>query len=257
METLSGYVEHIVFQNGENGYTVLNLVSGEDEITCVGIFHGVSEGECLELSGEYTTHPSYGRQFKAASFQVKPPEDMVSVERYLASGAIKGIGAALAARIVRKFREDTIRIIEEEPERLAEVKGISQRKAMEIAEQAEGKRELRQAMIFLQQYGISQTLAAKIYKAYGQELYGILKENPYRLADDIQGVGFRIADEIASRIGIHTDSDFRIRSGILYTLVQASSEGHTCLPAELLAQRASELLGVAPEHIENIIWTLP
>ncbi len=251
METLSGYVEHIVFQNGENGYTVLNLVSGEDEITCVGIFHGVSEGECLELSGEYTTHPSYGRQFKAASFQVKPPEDMVSVERYLASGAIKGIGAALAARIVRKFREDTIRIIEEEPERLAEVKGISQRKAMEIAEQAEGKRELRQAMIFLQQYGISQTLAAKIYKAYGRELYGILKENPYRLADDIQGVGFRIADEIASRIGIHTDSDFRIRSGILYTLVQASSEGHTCLPAELLAQRASELLGVAPEHIEK------
>jgi len=251
VETLSGYVEHIVFQNGENGYTVLNLVSGEDEITCVGIFHGVSEGECLELSGEYTTHPSYGRQFKAASFQVKPPEDMVSVERYLASGAIKGIGAALAARIVRKFREDTIRIIEEEPERLAEVKGIRQRKAMEIAEQAEGKRELRQAMIFLQQYGISQTLAAKIYKAYGRELYGILKENPYRLADDIQGVGFRIADEIASRIGIHTDSDFRIRSGILYTLVQASSEGHTCLPAELLAQRASELLGVAPEHIEK------
>lgn len=251
METLSGYVEHIVFQNGENGYTVLNLVSGEDEITCVGIFHGVSEGECLELSGEYTTHPSYGRQFKAASFQVKPPEDMVSVERYLASGAIKGIGAALAARIVRKFREDTIRIIEEEPERLAEVKGISQRKAMEIAEQAEGKRELRQAMIFLQQYGISQTLAAKIYKAYGRELYGILKENPYRLADDIQGVGFRIADEIASRIGIHTDSDFRIRSGILYTLAQASAEGHTCLPAELLSQRASELLGVAPEHIEK------
>lgn len=251
METLSGYVEHIVFQNEENGYTVLNLVCGEDEMTCVGIFHGVSEGECLELSGEYTTHPSYGRQFKAASFQVKPPEDMVSVERYLASGAIKGIGAALAARIVKKFREDTIRIIEEEPERLAEVKGISQRKAMEIGEQAEGKRELRQAMIFLQQYGISQTLAAKIYKAYGQELYGILKENPYRLADDIQGVGFRIADEIASRIGIHTDSDFRIRSGILYTLVQASLEGHTCLPEGVLTQRASELLGVPPEPVEK------
>ena len=164
MEILSGYVEHIVFQNTENGYTVLNLVCEEEEITCVGIFHGVSEGECLELTGEYTTHPSYGRQFKTSSFQVKPPEDMVSVERYLASGAIKGIGAALAARIVKKFREDTIRIIEEEPERLAEVKGISQRKAMEIAEQAEGKRELRQAMIFLQQYGISQTLGAKIFQ---------------------------------------------------------------------------------------------
>ncbi len=250
METLTGYVEHIVFQNTENGYTVLNLSCEGEEVTCVGIFHGVSEGEFLEVTGEYATHPSYGQQLKMSSFQVKPPEDVDSIERYLGSGAVKGIGAALAARIVRKFKEDTFRIIEEEPERLAEVKGISQRKAMEIAEQVEGKRELRQAMIFLQQYGISQTLAAKIYKTYGQELYGILKENPYRLADDIQGVGFRIADEIASRIGIHTDSDFRVRSGILYTLMQSAQEGHTCLPTELLTQRASELLGVDAEHIE-------
>lgn len=251
MEVLKGYVGHIVFQNAENGYTVLDLVCGEEEVTCVGIFHGVSEGESLELSGEYTTHPSYGKQFKMASFQVKPPEDIVSIERYLGSGAIKGIGAALAARIVRKFREDTFRIIEEEPERLAEVKGISQRKAMEIAEQTEGKRELRQAMVFLQQYGISQALAAKIYKAYGREVYGILKENPYRLADDIQGVGFRVADEIASRVGIHTDSDFRIRSGILYALMLSAQEGHTCLPEELLTKRASELLGVGAEHVQK------
>ncbi len=251
MEILRGYVEHIVYQNSENGYTVLNLVSGEEEITCVGIFHGIGEGENLEMSGEYTEHPSYGRQFKMVSFQVKPPEDIVSMEHYLGSGAIKGIGAALAARIVRKFKQDTFRIIEEEPERLAEVKGISQRKAMEISEQAEGKREQRQAMIFLQQYGISQTLAVKIYQTYGTKLYGILKENPYRLADDIQGVGFRIADEIASRIGIHTDSDFRIRSGILYTLVQASMEGHTCLPRQLLTQKASEILKIEPEYIEK------
>lgn len=251
METLSGYVEHIVFQNSENGYTVLNFVSGEEEITCVGIFHGVGEGESLELSGDYATHPTYGRQFKMESFQVKPPEDVLSIERYLGSGAIKGIGAALAARIVRKFQEDTFRIIENEPERLAEVKGISERKAMEIAEQVEGKREQRQAMIFLQQYGISQTLAIKIYQTYKQELYSILKENPYRMADDIQGVGFRIADEIASRVGIHMDSDFRIRSGILYTLVRASVEGHTCLPEQLLSSRASELLGLSPEYIEK------
>lgn len=248
---MSGYVEHIVFQNSDNGYTVLNLVSGEEEVTCVGIFHGVGEGETLELAGEYTEHPSYGRQFKMQSFQVKSPEDILSIERYLGSGAIKGIGAALAARIVRKFKEDTFRIIEEEPERLAEVKGISERKAMEIAEQVEGKRELRQAMIFLQQYGISQTLSVKIYQTYGQELYTILKENPYRLADDIQGVGFRIADEIAGRIGIHTDSDFRVRSGIQYTLVQAATEGHTCLPEQVLTQRAGELLGLASEHIEK------
>ncbi|MCI8682048.1 MAG: ATP-dependent RecD-like DNA helicase [Lachnospiraceae bacterium] len=251
METLTGYVEHIVFQNTENGYTVLNLSCEGEEITCVGMFHGVSEGEFLEVTGEYATHPSYGQQLKMSSFQIKPPEDVDAMERYLGSGAVKGIGAALAARIVRKFKEDTFRIIEEEPERLAEVKGISQRKAMEIAEQVEGKRELRQAMIFLQQYGISQTLAAKIHKTYGQELYGILRENPYRLADDIRGVGFRIADEIASRIGIHTDSDFRIRSGILYTLMQSAQEGHTCLPAELLTQRAGELLGVDAEHIEK------
>lgn len=251
VETLNGYVEHIVYQNSENGYTVLNFVSEEEEITCVGIFHGVGEGETLEMTGEYTTHPSYGRQFKAQSFQVKSPEDILSIERYLGSGAIKGIGAALAARIVRRFREDTFRIIEEEPERLAEVKGISERKAVEIAEQVEGKRELRQAMIFLQQYGISQTLSVKIYQTYGQELYTILKENPYRLADDIQGVGFRIADEIASRIGIHTDSDFRIRSGILYTLMQAAAEGHTCLPQNVLTQRAAELLGLETEYIEK------
>ncbi len=251
MDTLSGYVEHIVYQNSDNHYTVLNLVSGEEEITCVGVFHGVGEGETLELTGEYTNHPSYGRQFKMQSFQVKSPEDVLSIERYLGSGAIKGIGAALAARIVRKFKEDTFRIIEEEPERLAEVKGISERKAMEIADQVEGKRELRQAMIFLQQYGISQTLSVKIYQTYGQELYTILKENPYRLADDIQGVGFRIADEIASKIGIHMDSDFRIRSGILYTLMQAASEGHTCLPENVLGQRAGALLGLDAAYIEK------
>ena len=170
METLAGYVEHIIYQNSENGYAVLNFVSGEEEIACVGIFHGVGEGESLELTGDYTTHPSYGRQFKMVSFQVKPPEDIISIERYLGSGAVKGVGAALAARIVRRFKEDTIRIMEEEPERLAEVKGISQRKAMEIAEQIEGKREQRQAMIFLQQYGITQTLAVKIFQRYGQEL---------------------------------------------------------------------------------------
>ena len=165
---MAGFVGHIVFQNPENGYTVLDLVCGEEEVTCVGLFHGVGEGESLSMDGEYATHPSYGRQFKMESFQVKPPEDAASMERYLGSGAIKGVGAALAARIVRKFRGDTFRVIEEEPERLAEVKGISKNKAMEIAAQVVGKQEMRQAMLFLQQYGISQSLGAKIYQAYGQ-----------------------------------------------------------------------------------------
>ncbi|MEG0962389.1 MAG: ATP-dependent RecD-like DNA helicase [Lachnospiraceae bacterium] len=251
METLTGYIEHIVYQNTDNGYTVLNLVSEEEEITCVGTFQGIGEGETVEVKGEYSTHPSYGRQLKVETVETIAPADIVSIERYLGSGAIHGVGVALAARIVRRFKKDTFRILEEEPERLAEIKGISERKAMEIAEQVEEKKELRQAMIFLQEYGITQALAVKIYQAYGPEMYRILKENPYRLADDIQGVGFRIADEIAAKIGIHTDSDFRIRSGILYTLIQASLEGHTCLPTKELTQRAGRLLGVESEYIEK------
>lgn len=188
------------------------------------------------------------------SFEEKAPEDQEAIERYLGSGAIKGIGLAMAARIVRRFREDTFRIIEEEPERLAEVKGISERKAMEIASQVNEKRDLRQAMIFLQQFGITMNLAVKIYNKYGQEVYGILKENPYRLADDIEGVGFRTADDIAAKAGIRTDSDFRVRSGILYTLLQASGEGHTFLPQEELTAKTSELLGIDKEIIEKIIW---
>ena len=251
VESLAGYVEHIIYRNADNGYTVLNLVSGEDEITCVGIFSAIAEGENIEAQGEYTEHPTYGQQFKVTSFEEKAPEDEEAIERYLGSGAIKGIGLAMAARIVRRFKEDTFRIIEEEPERLAEIKGISNRKAMEIASQVNEKRDLRQAMIFLQQYGITMNLAVKVYQAYGQDVYGIIRENPYRLADDIDGVGFRTADEIAARVGIRTDSDFRVRSGILYTLLQASGEGHTYLPETELTPRASKLLNVTAEQVEK------
>ena len=251
MESLAGYVEHIIYRNADNGYTVLNLVSGEDEITCVGIFSAIAEGENIEAQGEYTEHPTYGQQFKVTSFEEKAPEDEEAIERYLGSGAIKGIGLAMAARIVRRFKEDTFRIIEEEPERLAEIKGISNRKAMEIASQVNEKRDLRQAMIFLQQYGITMNLAVKVYQAYGQDVYGIIRENPYRLADDIDGVGFRTADDIAARVGIRMDSDFRVRSGILYTLLQASGEGHTYLPETELTPRASKLLNVTAEQVEK------
>ena len=250
-EVISGYVDHIVFRNNDNGYTVMVMICDEEELTCVGIFSDIAEGECIEAHGEYTDHPTYGRQFAVKSFVEKAPQDELAIERYLGSGAIKGIGIALAARIVRRFKEDTFRIIEEEPERLAEVKGISPRKAMEIADQVNEKRDLRQAMIFLQQYGISTTLAVKIYNTYGQEVYSILKENPYRMADDVDGVGFRTADEIAARVGIRTDSDFRIRSGIQYALLQASNEGNTYLPMPELTQRASALLEIEPEYIEK------
>lgn len=250
-ETINGYVDHIIYRNADNGYTVLVMICDEEEVTCVGTFSDIAEGENIEAHGNYNDHPTYGRQFAVKSFEEKAPKDEMAIERYLGSGAFKGVGIALAARIVRRFKSDTFRIIEEEPERLAEVKGISERKAMEIADQVNAKRDLRQAMIFLQQYGISTTLAVKIYNTYGQEIYGILKENPYRMADDVDGVGFRTADEIASRVGIRTDSDFRIRSGIQYALLQASNEGHTYLPMPELTQRASNLLQIEPEYIEK------
>ncbi len=256
METVKGFIEHIIYRNADNGYTVLNLISGEEEITCVGFFKTMDQGETIEAEGDYTTHPVYGEQFKIERYKIVPPDDAVSIERYLGSGAIKGVGEALAARIVKRFGIDTYRIIEEEPERLAEVKGISERKAREIAVVVYEKRDAREAMTFLQKYGISNTLAIRIYESYGTNLYGILKENPYQLAEDIHGIGFKIADEIASKIGIHTDSDYRIRSGILYTLMLAGAEGHCYLPQDILLKKAGELLGlesaVMEPHLGNL-----
>ncbi|WP_099469158.1 SF1B family DNA helicase RecD2 [Konateibacter massiliensis] len=256
MKTIEGYVERIIYRNNDNGYTVLELVNDGEEITCVGMFHYIGEGELIEAEGDYVDHPSYGKQFQIKNYEVKAPQDMIAIERYLGSGAIKGIGVALAARIVRKFKADTFRIIEEEPERLVEVKGISEKKAREIAEQIEDKRDLRKAMIFLQQYGISTTLAVKIYSQYGQNIYPIVKENPYRLADDITGIGFKIADDIAGKVGIHVDSEFRIKSGILYVLLQAIGEGHTYLPENVLLNRAAELLNIEQQHIAKYIMDM-
>lgn len=252
-ETVTGYIDHVIFRNDDNGYTVMVLkgMEEEQELTCVGTFPAITQGASIEATGNYITHPVYGKQFQISSYTEKMPEDALAMERYLGSGAIKGIGAALAARIVRRFGNDTMRIVEEEPERLAEIKGISEKKALEIAEQMTEKADMRRAMVFLQKYGISLNLGAKIYQKYGQSVYGVLQENPYCLAEDISGVGFRIADEIASRIGIHTDSDYRIRSGMLYTLLQASGEGHIYLPKEELFSRASRLLGVDVSYMEK------
>ena len=251
MAYLKGYVDHIRFRNEDNGYTVLSLDVDGDEETVVGSFPFLNDGEYISLEGDYVDHPVHGPQFQMRTYEIVAPDDIDSMERYLGSGAIKGVGPALAKRITKKFKMDTFRVIEEEPERLAEVKGISERKAMEIASQVNEKRDLRQAMIFLQQFGITMNLAVKIYNKYGQEVYGILKENPYRLADDIEGVGFRTADDIAAKAGIRTDSDFRVRSGILYTLLQASGEGHTFLPQEELTAKTSELLGIDKDIIEK------
>lgn len=258
-ESVTGYIDHIIFRNEDNGYTVLVLkgTEGDDEeLTCVGTFPVISQGATIEASGNFINHHIYGKQFQITSFTEKMPEDAMAMERYLGSGAIKGIGAALAARIVRRFGADTLRIVEEEPERLAEIKGISEKKAREIAAQREEKADMRKAMMFLQKYGISLNLGAKIYQKYGDSVYSVLQENPYRLADDISGVGFKIADEIAGRIGIHTDSDYRIKSGMMYTLLQATGEGHVYLPKEELFRRSSELLGVDASYMEKHLMDL-
>ena len=257
-ESITGYIDHIIFRNEDNGYTVMVLkgVSEEDELTCVGSFPVVTQGASVELEGNFTQHPVYGKQFQAVRLTEKMPEDALAMERYLGSGAIKGIGAALAGRIVRHFGDDTFQIVENEPERLSEVKGISEKKAREIAMQIAEKSDMRKAMMFLQKYGISLNLGAKIYQKYGDSVYSVLQENPYRLADDISGVGFKIADEIAYRIGIHTDSDYRIKSGMVYTLLQATGEGHVYLPKDELFQRAAELLGVDSSYMEKHLGDL-
>ena len=256
MEKITGYIDHIIFRNEENGYTVFQFHNENGEVTCVGKFPYIGDGEFLELEGEYVMHPSYGLQLQVTGHKVKEPEDRESIERYLGSGAVKGIGPALAGKIVAKFGEDTFRIMEEEPERLAEIKGISERKAREICVQVEEKKDLRQAMIYLQKYGISINLAVKIYQKYGLGIYSILEENPYRLADDIEGVGFKTADEIAFRIGIHTDSDFRIQSGIFYTLLQSVQEGHVYLEEKVLSAKAAQLLEVEITDIEKYLMDL-
>ena len=250
-DVIEGYIEHIVYRNEENGYTVLNLSADGEDVTCVGSIPLLNEGEYVEFKGEYITHSVYGQQLKIASFQIKMPSDLDAIERYLGSGAIKGVGAALAARIVRKFKEDTFRIMEEEPQRLAEVKGISLRMAQDIAAQVAGRANQRRAVIFLQDYGISLQTAVKIYAQYQEQIYEIIRKNPYRLAEDVEGIGFKTADEIAVKSGILRDSEFRIRSGITYTLMLASQEGHTYLPRQVLSRRCSELLQIEEDLIEE------
>lgn len=249
MKNISGYVENITFRNEDNGYTVLTILSGKKEIKCTGTFGYIGEGEYVEIEGEEVFHDIYGEQIKVISYEIIPATDEFSIKKYLGSGAIKGLGAVLADRIVERFGEDTIRIIEEEPERLAEIRGITTRKAMDICKQVEDKKDMRDIMIFLQGYGISPALANKIYTLYGTKVYDIIKTNPYRLADDVAGVGFKTADEIARRAGVEVNASVRIKSGMCYALADASTSGHTYLPKEQLAQRTINLLGLRDQYM--------
>lgn len=256
MEYITGYVSRIVYRNEDNGYTVAEVSSGGEDQTIVGTLPLLQAGEYIEAHGSMKDHAVYGEQLYVQGYQIKAPEDEAAIERYLASGAIKGIGKALAGRIVKKFGTDSFRIIEEEPERLAEVKGISLGMAQKIGAQAGANRSQRDAMMFLQQYGISLSLAARIYKEYGEAVYGIIEQNPYRLADDIPGVGFKIADGIAARAGISADSDYRIESAIQYVLLSSLSAGHTYLPRPELEDNTRRLLGVDTGSFEERLASL-
>lgn len=250
MVTEKGYIGQFSFVREETGFYVFNLVTKNGEVVCVGNATGFSQGETVEVTGEYVDNPLYGKQIKISSMVAVEPDSELAMERYLGSGAIKGIGEALAKRIVEKFGDDTFRIAIEEPEKLSLVKGISINKAYDIGNQIAEKRDARDAMIFLQKYGISLNLANKIYQKYGLALYEIIRENPYKLAEDIKGVGFKIADDIAAKSGIQVDSDYRIRCGLLHVLMENSIDGHTYCPMTLFRQKARELLGVTEEAID-------
>lgn len=254
-----GIVSKIIYKNEENQYVVFAVETedGDDE-TFVGYLSGIEEGMYILAHGEYVEHPSYSLQFKVSEYEVKMPDDLMSMERYLGSGAIKGIGEVMAKRIIKRFGKDSFRILEEEPERLAEIKGISERKANEIGVQFIEKQALREALMFLSEFGIRPNLAVKIFNEYGQKMYSIVKNNPYQIAEDISGVGFKMADGIAMRAGIGLESDFRVRAAIIYTLNQATGLGHIFLPKSLLINWTRRLLedAVDEESIETQIVNL-
>ena len=251
MEKISGYIEHIIFSNSDNGYTVFALTTDTEETVCVGALHAVSEGESVELSGEYVVHPMYGRQFSFSSYSVCEAKDEEDILRYLSSGAVKGIGPSLAKRIVDAFGTDTFRIMEEEPEMLSVIKGISAKKAQEIGAFVLERQDLRKVMVYLGKFGISNGLANRIYKKYGSGIYSVMETDPYRLAEEMEGVGFRTADEIAMAAGFSRESEFRVKSGITYALSSAVSEGHVFLPKDLLIDRAATLLEVDRDYIST------
>ena len=253
---VEGFVDNIIFRNEDNGYTVFNIIYKGEEVTCVGVLSYINAGEFITATGEFVKHAIYYMQFSIKTYEFKTPEDAKSVKRYLASGAVKGIGEKMADRIVSTFGDDTFRIMEEEPERLAEIKGISMAKAMDIAAQLNDKQDMRKVMMFLQKYGINMNLSNKIFKQYGNRIYTIIEQNPYKLADDIDGVGFKTADEIAVKVGIKVDSEFRIKSGIFYVLNHAAMQGHIYLPYEELITYVKNLLLIDVSDYDKYIMDL-
>ena len=265
---ISGVIDNIIYANADNGYTVLNLLVDDDEeedtiVCCVGYMPDINLGESLRVLGRVVKHPSYGSQLEIISYQKSLPETEKAIERYLASGIIKGVRKGIAKKIVAKFGKDTLFIIDTEPQRLAEIKGITINKATEIGAVFREQNELTRAVMFLQEYGVSISHAAKIFKKYKDKTISTVQKNPYTLADEVWGIGFKTADSIAQRLGIAADSPHRIRSGVKYILDSASANGHTYLPEDILVKECCDLLETDAEsiaknlmqmHIESVVW---
>ena len=256
MDTVTGYIDHIGVHKEETGFTVMTVKTDDGPVVCVGVMRGFGEGESVEVAGDFVVHPIYNRQLKIKSIKSLPPENKVAVMRYLGSGAIKGVGEALAKRIVQAFGDDTFRIATDEPERLAEVKGISIKKAYDIGAQLEAKRDVRDIMMYLERLGISTGMSNKIYQKYGHRAKTVIEENPYKLVEDISGIGFKYADDIAAKAGIGMSSEYRTRCGIIHVLLQSALDGNCFYPMDKLVNKSVELLGVDESLVENQIEAL-
>ncbi len=257
MERIEAVVEDIIFRNEDNGYSVVEVKVDRQRTTAVGVLPMLAAGERLVLTGDWVEHPQYGRQIKVSQYEVQKPTTLNGIERYLGSGLIKGIGPATAKRIVAAFGKDALDVLQFSPERLKEIGGIGKKRAEVILESFAEQMQQREAMVFLQGYGVTPALAVKIFKQYGDRVQAVLKQNPYRLVEDIVGVGFRTADRIAVSLGIAPDSLDRLTAGIKYVLQEASNaNGHTYLPRVVLVEQALTLLDVPMSLLDVAMDTL-
>ncbi len=254
METLAATVLETTFRNDDNGYTVLRVTVGRSQQTVVGQMPELSSGESVTFEGDWTEHAVYGKQFQAKTCQITPPSTLSAIEKYLGSGLIRGIGPATAKLIVKAFGEGALSVLDEQPQRLTEVAGIGPKKAAMIMESYTQQMSMRRVLVFLQNYGLGPNLAMKIAKYYGENTVELIKQNPYRMVTDVEGVGFLTADRIALSMGVDPQSDFRVRAALYYVLTEAASGGgHTYLPREALMERASGMLRVEKELVERQI----
>jgi len=255
---LSGQIERITFANEENGFTIAKLkVDGRrDFVTVVGTLMSPMPGEILDMKGEWTQHPKFGEQFKVLEYRTRVPATVYGIRKYLGSGLIKGLGPVMAGRIVDKFGKETLEIIENDIQRLSEVAGIGRKRIGMIADAWDAQRDIRDVMLFLQSHGVGSGYAARIFKQYGSRSIAVVKENPYRLAADIFGIGFVTADQIAAKLGIAADAGIRVEAGILYVLNQLADEGHVCFLYAPLVLKSCELLAVERPAVVQALTTL-